>query len=155
MKILGSWLLTCNSNVGVCHPLFLSPRGACEWEDSLPPAGYGLLQPAAVRVGRKLLPQVPVLLSTRPAGPSGGSLLHQAVLQTGQCHATQTEGTGAHWISVCILVQMEQTEFIPYVFQDLFELVYLFNLVIYRPTVMFFLTMNKCRFSVTNWFNDV
>lgn len=67
--------------------LLFSPRCAYKWEDSLPQAGFSLLQPAAVRDGRKLLPQVSVPLSACPAAPDGGSLLHPGLLQTRQSHS--------------------------------------------------------------------
>lgn len=79
--------------------IFLLLRSEGEWEDGLPPAGYDLLQAAAVWDGRELLPQVPVPLPANRAAPFGGSLLHQDLLQTGQSHSTQAEGVCHRTIS--------------------------------------------------------
>lgn len=89
-----SWLLSGSNN---CSWLLFHRRG-CEREDSLPPTGHGLLQPAAVWDGRELLHQILVSLPARHSAPYGGSLLHQGVLQTGQSDATQTEGRGRSFI---------------------------------------------------------
>lgn len=66
-----------------------------QWTHGVPPACHGLLQPPAVRDGGELLPQVPGLLSRRPGDAGRGSLLHQALLSTGQLHSAQAEGRRA------------------------------------------------------------
>ena len=78
--------------------LFL-PRGDRERAYCLPPPGYSILPPAAVRAGRELLPQVPVALPL-PGGdaPHPGPLLHPGVHTPWGPHALPAQGILPEWM---------------------------------------------------------